>query len=66
MLDVGCGIGDPTLQVAVLVGPHGRVVGVDLVEDMLGISYPTVKARLADVLGEIGRASCRERVLFAV
>jgi ubiquinone/menaquinone biosynthesis C-methylase UbiE len=35
VLDVGCGIGDPTLQVAVLVGPHGRVVGIDLVEDML-------------------------------
>src|SRR5919204_3855637 len=35
VLDVGCGIGDPTLQVAVLVGPHGRVLGVDLVEDML-------------------------------
>jgi ubiquinone/menaquinone biosynthesis C-methylase UbiE len=35
VLDVGCGIGDPTLQVAVLVGPHGRVVGVDLVDDML-------------------------------
>jgi ubiquinone/menaquinone biosynthesis C-methylase UbiE len=35
VLDVGCGIGDPTLQVAVLVGPHGRVVGVDLIEDML-------------------------------
>ena len=35
VLDVGCGIGDPTLQVAVLVGPHGRVVGVDLVEDMI-------------------------------
>lgn len=35
VLDVGCGIGDPTLQVAVLVGPHGRVVGVDLSEAML-------------------------------
>ena len=35
VLDVGCGIGDPTLQVAVLVGPHGRVLGVDLVEDMI-------------------------------
>src|SRR5215470_9151475 len=35
VLDVGCGIGDPTLQVAVLVGPHGKVLGVDLVEDML-------------------------------
>src|SRR5207237_42074 len=35
VLDVGCGIGDPTLQVAVLVGPHGRVLGIDLVEEML-------------------------------
>src|SRR5216110_1435411 len=35
VLDVGCGIGGPTLQVAVLVGPHGRVLGIDLVEDML-------------------------------
>jgi ubiquinone/menaquinone biosynthesis C-methylase UbiE len=35
VLDVGCGIGDPTLQVAVLVGPHGRVLGIDLIEDML-------------------------------
>jgi ubiquinone/menaquinone biosynthesis C-methylase UbiE len=35
VLDVGCGIGDPTLQVAVLVGPHGHVLGIDLVEDML-------------------------------
>ena len=26
VLDVGCGIGDPTLQVAVLVGPLGRVL----------------------------------------
>jgi len=35
VLDVGCGIGDPTLQVAVLVGPHGHVGGVDLAEAML-------------------------------
>lgn len=35
VLDVGCGIGDPTLQVAVLVGPHGSVLGIDLVEDMI-------------------------------
>jgi SAM-dependent methyltransferase len=57
VLDVGCGIGDPTLQVAVLVGPHGRVLGVDLVEDMiatareraaaLGLAH--VEFRAADV-----------------
>ena len=38
VLDVGCGIGDPTLQVAVLVGPHGRVVGIDLAEPMLAVA----------------------------
>lgn len=57
VLDVGCGIGDPTLQVAVLVGPHGRVLGVDLVDDMvatareraaaLGLAH--VEFRAADV-----------------
>jgi ubiquinone/menaquinone biosynthesis C-methylase UbiE len=57
VLDVGCGIGDPTLQVAVLVGPHGRVLGVDLVEDMvatareraaaLGLTH--VEFRTADI-----------------
>jgi ubiquinone/menaquinone biosynthesis C-methylase UbiE len=57
VLDVGCGIGDPTLQIAVLVGPHGRVVGVDLIDDMiatareraaaLGLAH--VEFRAADV-----------------
>src|SRR5215471_816456 len=57
VLDVGCGIGDPTLQVAVLVGPHGRVLGVDLVEDMLAtgreraaaLGLTHVEFRAADV-----------------
>src|SRR3989454_12224220 len=35
VLDVGCGVGDPTLQVAVLVGPHGRVLGIDVAEGMI-------------------------------
>ncbi len=38
VLDVGCGIGDPTLQVAVLVGPHGRVLGLDIAEGMIAIA----------------------------
>jgi ubiquinone/menaquinone biosynthesis C-methylase UbiE len=38
VLDVGCGIGDPTLQVAVLVGPHGRVLGIDIAEGMVAIA----------------------------
>lgn len=38
VLDVGCGIGDPTLQVAVLVGPRGRVLGVDIDERLVAIA----------------------------
>ena len=57
VLDVGCGIGDPTLQVAVLVGPHGRVLGIDLVEEMLAtgreraaaLGLAHVEFRAADV-----------------
>src|SRR5579875_3589450 len=46
VLDVGCGMGDPTLQVAVLVGPHGRVVGLDLSEAMLAAARErTARAR---------------------
>jgi len=44
VLDVGCGIGDPTLQVAVLVGPHGRVLGVDLAEAMLETARQRARA----------------------
>lgn len=35
VLDVGCGWGDMSIQVAQLVGPDGRVVGIDCVEDFL-------------------------------
>jgi ubiquinone/menaquinone biosynthesis C-methylase UbiE len=38
VLDVGCGIGDPTLQVAVLTGPHGFVLGIDLDEGMIAVA----------------------------
>ncbi len=57
VLDVGCGIGDPTLQVAVLVGPHGRVLGLDIAEGMIAIARERAAAlglshaefRVADV-----------------
>lgn len=35
VLDVGCGWGDMSLQVAQMVGPAGRVVGIDCVEKFL-------------------------------
>ena len=37
-LDVGCGGGDVTLEFARMVGPAGRVMGVDLDEVKLGIA----------------------------
>ncbi len=35
VLDVGCGWGDMSIQVAEIVGPKGRVVGIDCVEAFL-------------------------------
>jgi SAM-dependent methyltransferase len=35
VLDVGCGAGQSTLQLAELVGPSGRVVGVDISQPLL-------------------------------
>jgi ubiquinone/menaquinone biosynthesis C-methylase UbiE len=35
VLDVGCGWGDMSLQVAAIVGPSGRVVGIDCVDAFL-------------------------------
>jgi SAM-dependent methyltransferase len=35
VLDVGCGLGDSTLQLAALVGPEGRAHGVDVAERMI-------------------------------
>jgi ubiquinone/menaquinone biosynthesis C-methylase UbiE len=35
VLDVGCGWGDMSLQVAEIVGPSGRVVGIDCVDAFL-------------------------------
>ena len=38
VLDVGCGFGDTALQLARLVGPRGRVVGVDCCDAFLDIA----------------------------
>jgi arsenite methyltransferase len=36
VLDVGCGAGVDTLVAARMVGPQGRVIGMDLIPEMLG------------------------------
>lgn len=35
VLDIGCGLGDSTVQLARLVGPHGHAHGVDVAERMV-------------------------------
>src|SRR5215210_3832272 len=35
VLDIGCGLGDTTRQIAALVGPTGEVVGVDAAENFI-------------------------------
>jgi SAM-dependent methyltransferase len=50
VLDVGCGCGTTTIELARAVGPAGRVVGLDVSEGMLGLA----KERLR----ELGNATC--------
>lgn len=38
VLDVGCGTGDDVLRMAAIVGPFGRVVGLDLSETMIELA----------------------------
>jgi ubiquinone/menaquinone biosynthesis C-methylase UbiE len=37
-LDVGCGEGQSVVQLARLVGPHGRVIGVDIAQRLLDLA----------------------------
>lgn len=49
-LDIGCGMGVNTLGLARLVGPGGRVTGIDIQERMLGI---TARRAAAAGLGDV-------------
>jgi protein-L-isoaspartate(D-aspartate) O-methyltransferase len=61
MLDVGCGSGWTTALLAHLVGPQGRVVGVEVVPDLVefgranltaaGMPWARIEAADPDVLG---------------
>lgn len=60
VLDVGCGTGDRSLDAATMVGPHGRVVGVD-------VSSPSVeaaRARAADRALDHARFICADVQTF--
>src|SRR5262249_43487843 len=38
VLDVGCGSGASAIPAAISVGPHGRVIGIDLADRLLDIA----------------------------
>lgn len=38
VLDVGCGMGDTTAQIAEMVGPEGEVVGVDCAQNFIDVA----------------------------
>ena len=57
-LDVGCGDGQVSLELARRVGPSGRVVGVDIDEDALEIARRS--AEEAGVQAEFARAEATE------
>lgn len=55
MLDIGCGLGDSTVQVAELVGPEGHAHGVDVAERMIaGARKEAARASLENVTFEVG------------
>jgi len=56
VLDVGCGAGDDAVEIARLVGRHGRVVGVDVSETMIREARRRAEARGMTVQFEIGNA----------
>jgi trans-aconitate methyltransferase len=47
VLDVGCGVGDLTAQVADLVGPAGAVLGVDAAAGMIEVASALVRPGLS-------------------
>jgi ubiquinone/menaquinone biosynthesis C-methylase UbiE len=56
-LDVGCGIGEVTLELARWVGPHGKAVGIDLNEQFLQLSREEAKRRGLAAEFQVGNAA---------
>ena len=48
VLDIGCGFGDATQQLAALVGPDGRATGVD-------VSEPFIQASIQEAVNLLGK-----------
>src|ERR687894_1187472 len=54
VLDIGCGLGDSTVQLAELVGPQGQAHGVDVAERMIaGARKEAARASVRNVSFEV-------------
>jgi SAM-dependent methyltransferase len=57
VLDIGCGSGADSLIAGMMVGPEGRVVGIDMVPEMLDRANENLKeANLENVFFRLGTA----------
>jgi len=79
VLDLASGAGEPALQIARAVGPKGRVVATDLVEEMLAgakrrasaVNLQQIEFRAADMEAlpfpdaSFDRVTCRFGIMFA-
>lgn len=57
VLDVGTGTGEVSLRISPIVGPHGRVVAIDIVDEMLAIARRKARRR------ELGNIDFRQMSL---
>jgi SAM-dependent methyltransferase len=78
VLDIGCGFGDTTQQLAALVGPEGEAMGMDVSEPFIAASIEEAKeagvanvdffvadAQIGDLRGPYDYAFSRMGVMFA-
>ena len=62
VIDVGCGCGATTIELARAVGPAGRVIGLDLSEPMLGLARERLRefSHASCVLGDASAAPLQD------
>jgi SAM-dependent methyltransferase len=62
VMDVGCGCGATTIELARAVGPSGRVVGIDLSEPMLALARERLRmfANTTSLLGDAAELPLRD------
>lgn len=66
VLDIGCGFGDTTQQIAQLVGPEGEVVGIDAAERFIDVANEEAdQANVRFMVGDVQTTEFEERFDYA-